>query len=47
LEAKDFVLETLKEGDLFVTIGAGDNWQLGKNVLSELENSLHDLAIKH
>ena len=47
LEAKDFVLEILKEGDLFVTIGAGDNWQLGKNVLSELENSLHNAAIKH
>ncbi|MGP1437915.1 MAG: UDP-N-acetylmuramate--L-alanine ligase [Treponema sp.] len=38
LDAKDFVLQTLKEGDLFVTIGAGDNWQLGKNVLSQLEN---------
>lgn len=38
LEAKDFVLKTLKEGDLFVTIGAGDNWQLGKKILSELES---------
>ena len=40
LDAKDFVLQTLKEGDLFVTIGAGDNWQLGKTVLLELENAL-------
>ena len=39
LDAKDFVLQTLKEGDLFVTIGAGDNWQLGKKVLSELKKS--------
>lgn len=39
LDAKDFVMQTLKEGDLFVTIGAGDNWQLGKKVLSELENN--------
>lgn len=47
LEAKDFVLKTLKEGDLFITIGAGDNWQLGKEVLSGLENNLHNETIKH
>jgi len=47
LEAKDFVLQTLKKGDLFITIGAGDNWQLGRNVLSELESYLHKNATKH
>ncbi len=47
LEAKDFVLQTLKKGDLFVTIGAGDNWQLGKKVLLELENKLGNTPITH
>ena len=47
LDAKDFVLQTLKEGDLFVTIGAGDNWQLAKKVLSQLENSLGKTLVRH
>ena len=39
LEAKDFVLSELQkilpegyEGYLFVTMGAGDNWKLGKEI---------------
>lgn len=47
LDASDFVLQTLKEGDLFVTIGAGDNWQLAKKVLSQLENSLGKTLVRH
>lgn len=37
LDAKEFVLQNLKAGDLFITIGAGDNWQLGRAVLQELQ----------
>ncbi|MGP1520418.1 MAG: UDP-N-acetylmuramate--L-alanine ligase [Treponema sp.] len=45
LEAKTFVLEILKEGDLFVTIGAGDNWQLGKAVILDLKNNLQNIVM--
>jgi UDP-N-acetylmuramate--alanine ligase len=27
-EAFDFLKDNLKEGDLFITMGAGDNWKL-------------------
>lgn len=46
LDASDFVLELLDstldktkypDGYLFVTMGAGDNWKLGKKILEELE----------
>lgn len=37
LDASTFVLQTLKTGDLFVTIGAGDNWKLGKEVFKLLQ----------
>lgn len=45
LDAKDFVLEELEKplspefpnGYLFVTMGAGDNWKIGKEVLQELK----------
>jgi len=37
LDAVDFVEGTVKSGDLFVTIGAGDNWKLGKEVLIKLK----------
>lgn len=30
MEALPFLVETLREGDIFVTMGAGDNWKLGK-----------------
>lgn len=33
LDALDFLRDELKPGDLFVTMGAGDNWKLGKAFL--------------
>ncbi len=42
LDAKDFVLQNLKSGDVLITIGAGDNWQLGKAVLSALQTNMGD-----
>ena len=30
-----FCRDNLKEGDLFVTMGAGNNWQIGKNLYEE------------
>ncbi len=38
LDAKDFVLEKLKDGDIFVTIGAGENYMLAKAVLDSLQD---------
>ncbi len=35
--ALKFVSKYLKEGDIFVTMGAGDNWKLGLMVLEELK----------
>ncbi len=35
MEAKPFITEKLKNGDLFITIGAGDNYILGTEILSE------------
>lgn len=46
LDAKDFILEELEkpldkklypDGILFVTMGAGDNWKIGKEVLNSLK----------
>ncbi|MDR2900654.1 MAG: UDP-N-acetylmuramate--L-alanine ligase [Treponema sp.] len=37
LDAKDFLMKELKPGDLFVTMGAGDNWKLGKVVFALLQ----------
>jgi UDP-N-acetylmuramate--alanine ligase len=31
-DAVDFVLDKLKAGDIFLTMGAGDNWMLGKKL---------------
>lgn len=39
LDAVEFVAQTLKPGDLFVTIGAGDNWKLGKEVLKRMQDN--------
>jgi len=38
LEARPYLAETLRSGDLFVTMGAGDNWQLGRAVLEDRRN---------
>ena len=37
LEATDYLLTNLKSGDLFITMGAGDNWQLGRRVFDCLK----------
>lgn len=36
MSAKDFVKNELRQGDLFITIGAGDNWKLGRAIYTEL-----------
>ena len=36
MEAKEFVKKELRKGDLFITVGAGDNWKLGRAVYTEL-----------
>ncbi|MDA3956918.1 UDP-N-acetylmuramate--L-alanine ligase [Oceanispirochaeta sp.] len=38
-EALPYLNESLKEGDLFVTMGAGDNWQLGRSVYARLKET--------
>ncbi len=35
MEARPFLEKNLKSGDLFLTMGAGDNWRLGKAVLED------------
>ncbi len=37
MDATDILLDELKSGDLFLTMGAGDNWRLGRAVLEALE----------
>jgi UDP-N-acetylmuramate--alanine ligase len=34
LDAKDYLADYLQSGDLFITMGAGDNWKLGKAVFA-------------
>ena len=38
LEAGDYLKSILREGDLFVTMGAGDNWKLGRLIYKNLSN---------
>lgn len=38
-KASQRLLGLLKEGDVFVTLGAGDGWKLGLEVLSQLEEN--------
>lgn len=38
MDAAHFVKNELRSGDLFITMGAGDNWKLGKALYSELSN---------
>ncbi len=35
-QAIEFLRDTLQQGDLFVTMGAGDNWKLGRDMLKLL-----------
>ena len=37
MDATDILVAELKRGDLFLTMGAGDNWRLGQAVLEALE----------
>jgi UDP-N-acetylmuramate--alanine ligase len=39
LDAKDFLIEELKPGDIFITMGAGDNWKLGKAIMETLKGN--------
>ncbi len=36
MDALPFLLQELKAGDLFITMGAGDNWQLGRALWNQL-----------
>ncbi len=36
-DALGYLAESLKEGDLFVTMGAGDNWHLGRSLMDILK----------
>jgi UDP-N-acetylmuramate--alanine ligase len=40
-EALDELLQELRPGDLFVTMGAGDNWTLGRKALAALQEKEH------
>lgn len=37
LEARNYLSTSLKPGDVFITMGAGDNWKLGLAVLEDLK----------
>jgi UDP-N-acetylmuramate--alanine ligase len=37
LDAADYLVASLRPGDLFITMGAGDNWQLGRLVFERLK----------
>lgn len=37
LDALPYVSSIIKSGDLFITMGAGDNWKLGKALTEQLE----------
>jgi UDP-N-acetylmuramate--alanine ligase len=39
LEAAPFLVSELKPGDLFITMGAGDNWKLGRELLSRFRGA--------
>ena len=36
MEARDYCLQMLKKGDIFCTLGAGDNWRLGRELYGTL-----------
>ena len=41
MDAKDFVEHALRPNDLFITVGAGDNWKLGRAVYNDLLEKAH------
>lgn len=42
MDALPFLKQELRNGDLFLTLGAGDNWKLGKALYEELQHEEHD-----
>jgi UDP-N-acetylmuramate--alanine ligase len=42
MDALPFLKQELRRGDLFITLGAGDNWKLGKALYEELQHEEHD-----
>lgn len=43
LDARDRLLDILRPGDIFLTMGAGDNWKLGKAIADQLRAQEHHL----
>ena len=39
MDAAPFLVSELKPGDLFLTMGAGDNWKLGRELLSTIRGA--------
>jgi len=39
IDAVPFLVSELKPGDLFLTMGAGDNWKLGRQLLSTIKEA--------
>ena len=39
MDAREYLAKNLKSGDLFVTMGAGDNWRIGNAVLEDRSNT--------
>lgn len=39
MDAREYLAKSLKRGDLFVTMGAGDNWKLGKTFLEDRQKA--------
>lgn len=42
MDALPFLKQELKAGDLFITMGAGDNWKLAQALYEELHHEEHD-----
>ena len=38
MDAREYLAKNLKQGDVFVTMGAGDNWRIGRAVLEDRSN---------
>ena len=36
MDAKEFAAQMLQTGDLFITVGAGDNWKLGRALYTDV-----------
>ncbi len=47
MEARQYLSSSLKPGDVFITMGAGDNWKLGLAVLDDLKDRVSQKNRKH